>query len=234
MLSHLVGGLPLLHCQEHMSSRALKPTAYLINTARGPILTPLIYMHQHERKSLMARYVKMDDFVNTLESMAADNFDASGVQSYLEQTRITPATLEMYLHYKPERYTRHLVHKSEAFEILVICWGSGQKAPIHGHEGELCWARVERGKLRFTSYRFISETPLKLELISEAVDGENGYLDGPADIHAVENCMAFGAPAASVHVYSRPYAECDIYDLVSGERQRVQMAYDTIAGKPVS
>ena len=66
------------------------------------------------------------------------------------------------------------------------------------------------------------------------VDGENGYLDGPADIHAVENCMALGAPAASVHVYSRPYAECDIYDLVSGERQRVQMAYDTIAGKPVS
>jgi predicted metal-dependent enzyme (double-stranded beta helix superfamily) len=182
----------------------------------------------------MTRYVKMADFVSTLEALAADNFDAAKVQSYLEQTRITPATLERYLQYKPERYTRHLVHKSEAFEILVICWDTGQKAPIHGHEGELCWARVECGKLRFTSYRLISETPLKLEPIGKAMDGEDGHLDGPADIHAVENCLEFGAPAASVHVYSRPYAECDIYDLIKGERQRAQMAYDTIAGKPVS
>ena len=182
----------------------------------------------------MARYVEMDDFVNTLEAMAADKFDAAAVQSYLEQTRITPDTLQTYLHYKPERYTRNLVHKTDAFEILVICWGSGQQAPIHGHEGELCWARVERGTLRFTTYRLVSETPLQLELMSAAVDGSAGFVDGPADIHAVENCSAFGAPAASVHVYSRPYAACDVYDLARGERQRVQMAYDTKYGKVVS
>jgi predicted metal-dependent enzyme (double-stranded beta helix superfamily) len=117
----------------------------------------------------MARYVNMADFVRTLEAMAADHFDAANVQSYLEQTRITPETLETYLQYTPERYTRHLVHKSEAFEILVICWDRGQKAPIHGHEGELCWARVECGKLRFTSYRLISETPLTLEPIGPAL-----------------------------------------------------------------
>ncbi len=180
----------------------------------------------------MAHYVGMDDFVTTLESMAAGTFDANAVQSYLADTRIIPATLEKYLHYQPERYTRNLVHKTDAYEILVICWGSGQQAPIHGHEGELCWARVECGTLRFTSYRLVSNTPLHLELISPAVDGSAGHLDGPADIHAVENCMEFGAPAASVHVYSRPYAECDIYDLVSGECQRVQMAYDTMYGNP--
>ena len=182
----------------------------------------------------MARYIGMDNFVQTLESIASHAFDATEVQSYLEQTRIEPATLAPYLHYRPERYTRHLVHKTPAFEILVICWGSGQQAPIHGHEGELCWARVECGTLRFTNYRLISEAPLRLELLSAAVDGGIGYLDGPADIHAVENCRAFGAPAASVHVYSRPYAECDIYDLQRGEKRRVRLAYDTVCGKPVA
>ena len=181
----------------------------------------------------MTHYVGMDNFVTTLEAMAASTFDATAVQSYLAQTRIIPATLETYLHYTPERYTRNLVHKTDAYEILVICWGSGQRAPIHGHEGELCWARVERGTLRFTTYRLVSETPLQLEPVSAAVDGSAGYLDGPADIHAVENCAVFGAPAASVHVYSRPYAECDIYDLERGERQRVRMAYDTMYGNPV-
>jgi predicted metal-dependent enzyme (double-stranded beta helix superfamily) len=182
----------------------------------------------------MARYVAMDDFVTTLEAMAADAFDAAAVQSYLKQTRITPETLKTYLHFQPERYTRNLVHKTEAFEILVICWDSGQQAPIHGHEGELCWARVEQGTLRFSNYRLVSETPLRLELMSAAVDGRAGFLDGPADLHAVENCPAFGAPAASVHVYSRPYAACDVYDVERGERKRVQMAYDTMYGKVVA
>jgi predicted metal-dependent enzyme (double-stranded beta helix superfamily) len=181
----------------------------------------------------VVRYVGMDSFVNTLEAMAAQGFDVAEVQSYLEQTRIEPAMLEPYLHYKPERYTRHLVHKTPAFEILVICWNTGQQAPIHGHEGELCWARVELGTLRFTNYRLVSEAPLRLELLSAALDGTAGYLDGPADIHAVENCRAFAAPAASVHVYSHPYAECDVYDLARGERRRVRLAYDTMYGKPV-
>jgi predicted metal-dependent enzyme (double-stranded beta helix superfamily) len=182
----------------------------------------------------MARNIDMNRFVDALESMTARRFDAKEVQAYLEQTRITPETLEPYLHYKPDRYTRHLVHKSEAFEILVICWGVGQQAPIHGHEGELCWARVERGKLRFTNYRLVSESPLQLELLNQAVDGTEGYLDGPADLHAVENCLAFDADAASVHVYSRPYDACDIYDLSRGEKRRVQMAYDTMYGTPVA
>jgi cysteine dioxygenase len=180
------------------------------------------------------RQVDIETFVTDLEAMAAGKLDAAAVQAYLEQTRITPATLEPYLHYKPEHYTRNLVHKTDAFEILVICWGSGQQAPIHGHEGELCWARVERGTLRFTNYRLVSETPLHLEPLRQAVDGGVGYLDGPADIHAVENCPAFGLPAASLHIYSRPYAECDIYDLERGERRRVRMAYDTMYGKPGS
>lgn len=181
----------------------------------------------------MTRDVEMDHFVETLESMAAGTFDKADIQAYLEQTRISPETLSPYLHYKADHYTRNLVHKSAAFEILVICWSIGQRAPIHGHEGELCWARVERGKLRFTNYQLVSESPLKLELLNVAVDGIEGHLDGPADLHAVENCVPFGANAASVHVYSRPYAECDVYDLIRGEKQRVQMAYDTMYGKPI-
>lgn len=182
----------------------------------------------------MTREISMNKFVETLEAMATSTLHQADVQAYLEQTRISAETLSPYLHYKADHYTRNLVHKSEAFEILVICWGIGQQAPIHGHEGELCWARVERGKLRFTNYQLLSEAPLKLELINEAVDATEGHLDGPADLHAVENCAAFGANAASVHVYSRPYAECDIYDLTRGEIQRVRMAYDTMYGKPTT
>ena len=57
-------------------------------------------------------------------------------------------------------------------------------------------------------------------------------VDGPADIHAVENPPQFREGAASLHIYSKPYAECDIYDSETGPRRRVKLLYDTIEGKP--
>lgn len=181
----------------------------------------------------MNTYVTMSEFVAALEDIAASGFDAAQVQAYLARTLVEPSALEPYLNFRVGRYTRNLVHKTVAFEILVICWGSGQRAPVHGHEGERCWARVERGKLRFTSYRLVTEAPLVLELTGPPVDGAVGYLDGPADIHAVENVVDFAAPAASLHVYSKPYAECDVYDLARGVCRRLRLAYDTVYGKPV-
>ncbi|MFQ6022747.1 MAG: cysteine dioxygenase family protein [Acidiferrobacterales bacterium] len=175
----------------------------------------------------------MKRFVDDLEGMALSGFEVNEVHSYLAETMIEPASLDSCITYRRDRYTRNLVHKTEALEILVICWGEGHKAPVHGHEGELCWARVERGKLRFTNYQLVSEDPLVLESIGDPVDGEAGYLDGPADIHAVENPLDFAAKAASLHVYSRPYPECDIYDLAQGERRRVRMVYDTMHGESV-
>ncbi len=177
--------------------------------------------------------VTMGEFVASLETIAERGFDAAQVQAYLTQTLIEPSTLDTYLNFRPGRYTRNLVHKTAAFEILVVCWGIGQRAPVHGHEGERCWARVEQGRLRFTSYRLVTDAPLVLELTGPPVDGAAGYLDGPADIHAVENVNDFAAPAASLHVYSKPYAECDVYDLTRGVRRRLRLAYDTVYGKPV-
>lgn len=176
----------------------------------------------------------MDDFVSELESFASRGLPSGEVHAYLEETLIEPATLGPYASFGADRYTRNLIHKAELFELLVICWETGQAAPIHGHEGERCWARVERGRLRFCNYRELSETPLALELVGDPIDGGVGYLDGPADIHSVENPELFGGRAASLHLYSRPYAECDIYDLERGEKRRVRLAYDSMFGKPVA
>jgi cysteine dioxygenase len=173
-------------------------------------------------------------FVDTLEGLASEGLDPQRVQAYLQHTPLSPAALEPYLFFRPGRYTRNLVHRTAAFEVLVICWDIGQRAPVHGHEGEYCWARVERGRLRFTSYRIESESPLVVTPAGPPVDAAPPYLDGPADIHAVDNPVEFGAPAATLHVYARPYDACDVYDLAGGVRRRVTLGYDTIDGRPAS
>ena len=179
------------------------------------------------------KHISMESFVGELEAQAVGGFDATEVESYLEETSVEPASLERYITFRSDHYTRNLVHKITAFELLIICWDIGQGAPVHGHEGELCWARVERGKLKFSNFKEVSEAPLIVEPVGDPVVGGVGFLDGPADIHAVENPVKFGEKAVSLHLYSQPYQECDIYDLERGEKRRVQLSYDTMHGKPV-
>jgi NitT/TauT family transport system ATP-binding protein len=171
----------------------------------------------------------MDDFVARMRQLTLPSVDTDGVQRFLGTHLIESASLEPYVRYADGRYARHLVFKSPAVELLVLCWSRGSRAPIHGHEGELCWARVERGQLRFTSYRELSRNPLRLATAGPPVDGKPGYVDGPADIHAVETV---GADAVSLHVYVKPYDECDIYDIEQGVVRRVRLGYDSVPEPP--
>jgi len=170
----------------------------------------------------------MADFVREVRRRCDGALDPVAMGRFLAGTRIEPASLDGFVRFAPGRYTRHLVHKDREVELLVLCWARGSSAPIHGHEGEYCWARVERGRLSFASYREASRAPLRLEPLGGAVEGLPGHVDGPADIHAVTNPAAFGEDAVSIHVYCRPYDECDIYDAEQGAVRRVRLLYDSI------
>ena len=80
--------------------------------------------------------VTMGQFVAALEDLASRGAEPSRVQDYLARTSVAPAELEPYLLFLASHYTRNLVHKTAAFEILVLCCDVGQRAPVHGHEGE--------------------------------------------------------------------------------------------------
>ena len=55
-----------------------------------------------------------------------------------------------------------------------------------------------------------------------------GFLDGPADIHSVENITE--EFATSLHVYAKPYDACDIYDIEKGTVDRIKLSYHSIDG----
>ncbi len=175
------------------------------------------------------RLLSTPDLVGELLRLADRGFPRDDVHRLLATTRLEPASLDRHVRFAPGRYTRHLVHKSPEVEVLVLCWARGSRAPIHGHEGELCWARVERGALRFASWREVSRTPLRVIPVGEPVQGGPGHLDGPAELHSVENPAALDQDAVSLHVYSKPYDECDIYDVERGEVRRVRLRYDSVA-----
>lgn len=177
---------------------------------------------------MLTTSLTMTDFVSEIRRRCAGEIDPPEMARFLSNARLDPAALDAFVRFAPGRYTRHLVHKDASVEILVLCWAPGARAPIHGHEGEYCWARVERGRLAFASYREISRAPLRVEPLGAPVQGGPGFVDGPADIHAVDNARADAEDAVTVHVYCRPYEECDIYDTDQGIVRRVKLSYDSV------
>ena len=167
----------------------------------------------------------MKSLIHDLKEYARQDFPVPEISTFLSQYKLPQVTLADYVKFKTDKYARHLVHKDEDFEILIVCWQPGQKAPIHGHEGEKCWMRVESGALQVCNYQLDSIEPLALTMI-DLVQGERGYLDGPAEIHSVENI--FDQPAVSLHIYAKPFSECDIYCLDVGRIERVALVYDSI------
>ena len=170
----------------------------------------------------------MQDLIRNLHKFAEKNFPVPEISSYLKTYKLNNKDREKFTFFHDSFYTRNLVYKDEHFEILILCWGANQMAPIHGHEGEKCWARVETGKLQFCNYIIKSSLPLRIKMDGQVV-GKPGYLDGPAEIHSVENI--FKKPALSLHVYAKPFDACDIYNIKNQTVKRLTLDYHSKYGE---
>ena len=175
----------------------------------------------------MREAVRMEALVAELKELAGRGFPDEEVVTFLNEVPLHPEEIERYGGFRDDRYARHRIHLDDDFELLLICWKSGQAAPIHGHEGERCWARVERGRLRFTTYREFSSDPVRVVQIGEPVIGGPGSLDIPEDLHQVENLEEFGEDVVTLHLYSKPYHACDVYDSPGGPKRRRELVCDS-------
>lgn len=56
----------------------------------------------------MARYITVEESLRELDSLAARGLDAREIHAYLLGTLIEPASLEPYVNFRLDRYTRNL------------------------------------------------------------------------------------------------------------------------------
>jgi len=167
------------------------------------------------------------DIIDKLKVFAQNNFPVPEVSTYLLGLNLNENELKFYSFHEESFYTRNLIYKDSDFELMIICWPPNTTAPIHGHEGEKCWARVQKGQLQICNYEEISVDPLELKM-TQKLSCSSGFLDGPADIHSVENLS--DKIAISLHVYAKPYDACNIYDTENGKIDRMKLNYYSING----
>ncbi len=111
-------------------------------------------------------------------------------------------------------YRRNTIARSDWYELLALCWRSGDCTPIHDHQGVSCAFRVVEGL--GTEIRFV---PTASGLIKPAatIEMNPGYVCAAddADIHQVCNMQAPGQDLVTLHIYSPPIRTMHTYSFTN-------------------
>lgn len=181
--------------------------------------------------------VAIQDFVSKLRCCTEKDFlSVPSVHQLLHQHPVDPQSIEKYLIWDRQHYTRNLIDKTPLYELIAICWEVGQGSSIHNPKDQNCWMAVPIGRLLVQNYRVLQQdlsagtcdlAPTDLVEMNAAspcaVDPEN-------PVHKVYNPAEFQQRAVSLHVYSRPYDSCVVYSDELHECGEIKLSYTSEYG----
>ncbi len=182
--------------------------------------------------------LSMSDFVAGLRKLREKDFtEVRGTLHYLQTASVDPKTLQPYLFWNAQHYTRNLIDKTELYELLAICWEVGMKSSIHNHKGQNCWMAAPIGRLAVQNYRVLSEDLAAQRCNIVPTDQVNITADNPVavdplnPVHEVSNPREWNQRAVSLHVYSRPFDCCVVYSAEQGSCGEIGLQYTSMYGK---
>lgn len=139
------------------------------------------------------------------------------LRAVLESLDISREDLQPYIHFGEQTYRRNLICEGPWYELLCICWRSGQRSPIHNHAGSTCGLRIIDGVATETVFDF---TPSGLIKPIRTTDAEIGFVctTKDEDIHQVSNLQGADQDLITLHMYSPPLRRMDHFSLMDRER----------------
>lgn len=170
-------------------------------------------------------YPKLKGLVEYLNSLdgRANLSVLAGLLSEIEICRedMAPSCL-----FGQKGYKRNTISESPWYELLALCWRSGDFTPIHDHQGVSCAFKVISGE--GTEIRF-ENTPSGLVCPVTTVKMDPGYVcaaDDP-DIHQVANMQEAGVDLITLHIYSPPIRKMNTYQFAARVSDESSGSYRT-------
>jgi len=126
----------------------------------------------------------------------------------------------------PGRHARRELHRSRAlgYCVVAMCWGPGQRTPLHDHDARWCVEGVWQGELVVTPYALQERRGDRYRFRAQPAlhgpRGSAGSLIPPHEYHTLRNASDT-AVAVSLHVYETPLERCALFEpLADGWYQR--------------
>jgi cysteine dioxygenase len=158
-------------------------------------------------------YPKLSGLVAYLSGLR-QRADLAVLSSLLAEIDITRCDIAPCCLFGQKGYKRNTISASPWYELLALCWRSGDFTPIHDHEGVSCAFKVVEGI--GTEIRFC-QTPSGLICPTQAVEMHPGYIcaANDADVHQVANMQQPGQDLITLHIYSPPIRQMNTYQFAS-------------------
>jgi cysteine dioxygenase len=159
--------------------------------------------------------VSFGGLIDRLESLSAVPA-LDDLQSWLSTAELLKDELLPFRVFKAGTYARHRIFRNDHAELLILCWRSGQKTPIHDHNGSIGAVRVFEGVLWETMFRLNDEHSLFYQSSREWHPGAVTGADRP-DIHQLGNPDCSGQDLVTFHIYAPPLGVLNTYKVGSAE-----------------
>jgi cysteine dioxygenase len=186
---------------------------------------------------LAVEQLSIADWVKGLAAIPEREFTLENVQDYIVRHAVRTETLEKYLFFSKGNYTRNLIFRNDLFECMTICWEIGQASSIHNHCNQKCWMSAPIGRLKVQNFRVENKnaTSHTCRIVPTEIyemNAENPVHVNPLEpVHQVLNLPEFKQRAVSVHVYSKPFDSCEVYQRERGTYDDAPLHYTSEYGK---
>jgi cysteine dioxygenase len=124
-------------------------------------------------------------------------------------------------------YRRTIVHSRPHYQVLVLCWLSGQRSPIHDHRGSNCVVRVIEGQAIETRFDPTPGGRLVPTWSHVHAEGATTACCGE-EIHQMGNFDAPGRNLVTLHVYTPPPHAWRFYEV----KETTLADHDRLIRKP--
>jgi cysteine dioxygenase len=174
----------------------------------------------------------IDDLVAALREFG-DVLQPVRVAATLRGVRIDERTLASYLTWSSGRYTRNLVARDDAFELIALCWDKDARSAIHDHADSDCAFVLQSGAITCENFRVAypdgyDKGPRDLARTTTRTlrEGEIDMRSGHLSVHRVGAC---DGRAVTLHVYAKPIDACRVFD-EDGASRVAPSCYDSVPG----
>jgi cysteine dioxygenase len=130
----------------------------------------------------------------------------------VESLRLGRDDLAEAIGFDDECYRRTIIHSRPHLQVLVLCWRSGQRSPIHDHRGSSCVVRVIQGRAFETRFDRTPSGRLAPTGSHEHLEGETTACCGE-EIHQMGNFDAPGRDLITLHIYTPPPLSWRFYEV---------------------
>lgn len=176
----------------------------------------------------------LDTLVRALHDEFAGRARAARVSELLGAYARAQQDWREFALFSPQHYTRNLVAREAAFELMVLCWGPGQESAIHNHEGQDCWMAVLAGEIEELRYAWPESegaAPIASQGALSFGEGDVAFIRDEMGLHLVRPAASSATGGVTLHLYSAPYDECNCYCPDTGRVTRKRLGHDSVRGR---